>query len=171
MAAGAIVRAMRIALFTILSLALAAASPLAAAPASPPAETARTVTRQGATRILDENAAQRLLNNKGLTLQWIDWDRRGTAIVSRKRGLWTLRGAQTDANGTGKLFLDGKITEIGADYFIFKGKIRITDTPDKGRVCEKDKVWRFAITQNRSYFRLREFEWCDGLTDYVDVYF
>lgn len=163
---------MRITVPALLLLAsLAAGSPLAAEPITPPSETVTSVAPQDATRILDRKAAQRLLNNKGLTLQWIDWDRRGTAIVSRQGALWKLRGAQTDAKGQGKLFLDGTITEIGADYFTFAGKIRITDTPDPGRVCEKDKTWHFAITQNRSYFRLREFEWCDDLTDYVDIYF
>ena len=47
----------------------------------------------------------------------------------------------------------------------------ITDTPDRGRTCERRKTWHFAVTQRRSFYRLREFEWCDGLTDYVDVYF
>ena len=67
--------------------------------------------------------------------------------------------------------LDGTISEIGRDYFIFDGTIRIAETPDKGRLCEQTNTWRFAITQNRRFFRLREFEWCDGLTDYVDIYF
>lgn len=155
----------------LASLALIAASPPTAEPASPPAETATSVVPQDATRILNQKAAQRLLNNKGLTLQWIDWNQRGSAIVSREGDLWKLRGAQAEAKGPGRLFLDGTITEIGADYFTFEGKIRITDTPDKGRVCEKDKSWHFAITQNRPYYRLREFEWCDDLTDYVDIYF
>ena len=71
----------------------------------------------------------------------------------------------------GRLFLDGTITEIGAGYFTFEGTIRITDTPDPGRQCEDNKSWHFAVTQNRPYYRLREFEWCDGLTDYIDIYF
>lgn len=146
-------------------------APLRAEPAAPPAETAKSVAPQVSTRILDQRAAIRLLNNKGLTLQWIDWNSRGAAIVSRDGELWKLRGTQADAKGSGRLFLDGTITEIGADYFTFEGKIRIADTPDKGRLCERDKVWHFAITQKRSYYRLREFEWCDGLTDYVDIYF
>lgn len=153
--------------FPFAALLLAAA----AEPAVPPTETASNVGPQDATRILDQKAAKRLLDNKGLTLQWIDWNRRGTAIVSREGAAWKLRGAQADAKGPGRLFLDGTITEIGADYFTFEGKIRIADTPDKGRVCEKDKVWHFAVTQSRPYFRLREFEWCDDLTDYVDIYF
>ncbi len=123
------------------------------------------------TRIIDRSAAQRLIANKGLTLQWIDWNTRGHAVVRRERGLWKLRGAQAEAGGPGRLFLDGVISEVGRDYFTFVGKIRIADTPDRGRLCEMDKTWHFAITQRRKYYRLREFEWCDGLTDYVDLHF
>ena len=123
------------------------------------------------TRILDQTAAQLLLHNKGLTLQWIDWNTRGRTTVSRAGGIWTLRGAQAERRGPGQLLLDGTISEIGSDYFIFEGTIRIAETPDKGRLCEQTKSWRFAITQRRRYYRLREFEWCDGLTDYIDVHF
>lgn len=73
--------------------------------------------------------------------------------------------------GEGRLVMDGQVTEIGSDYFIFRGTIRIEDAPDPGRRCEATKDWRFAVTQNRPYWRLREFEWCDGLTDYIDIYF
>jgi len=121
--------------------------------------------------VLSEADARRLLGNHGVTLQWIDWDTRGTAVVAKRDGLWHMRGAQAAAQGPGRLFLDGAILEIGEGYFTFRGTIRITDTPDRGRHCEQDKTWHFAVTQNRPYYRLREFEWCDGLTDYVDVYF
>lgn len=84
--------------------------------------------------------------------------------------MWTLRAAQAGSGG-GRLFLDGSILEIGEGFFTFRGTIRITDTPDAGRSCERDKTWHFAITQNRPYYRLREFGWCDGLTDYIDIYF
>lgn len=126
-----------------------------------------------ATRILDRKAAQRLLANKGLTLQWIEFEtpKRGTARVSIEGKTWRLRGTQSAANGAGKLLLDGTITEIGVDYFTFAGRITITDTPDAGRACDKTKTWHFGITQKRPYYRLREFEWCDGLTDYIDVHF
>ncbi len=123
------------------------------------------------THILDKAAANRLAGSKGLTLQWIDWNHRGTASIARQGNHWTLRGAQFETGGPGKLLLDGTITEIGKDYFTFLGKISIRDTPDRGRSCEKTKSWHFAITQNRPYYRLREFEWCDGLTDYIDIYF
>jgi hypothetical protein len=123
------------------------------------------------TRIFDTAAAQHLRANKGVTLQWIDWNTRGSAYVAVADGVWTLRATQAEAGGPGRLFLEGKVTEIGRDYFLFDGVVRITDTPDRGRICEKRDVWRFAITQNRRYWRIRTFEWCDGLTDYVDIYF
>lgn len=145
---------------TALTALLLTAAPLHAQPAPEP------------TRILAPAAAQRLRANKGLTLQWLDWNHhRGHAAVTVAGGVWRLRGAQAEAAGPGRLFLDGTITEIGADYFTFEGTIRITDTPDKGRVCDKTKTWHFAVTQRRPYYRLREFEWCDYLTDYIDIYF
>jgi len=126
---------------------------------------------QQPTRILDTAAGQRLLRNKGVTLQWIDWNTRGTATVTEAAGIWHLRAAQAQPGGPGRLFLDGDIAEIGTDYFTFEGRIRIAETPDPGRLCDKTKTWHFAVTQNRPYWRLREFEWCDGLTDYIDIYF
>lgn len=149
------------------SLLLVIAAPALQA-SSPPAETS---VAEAPTRILDARAAQRLRVNKGLTLQWIDWNRRGTARVTVTGGVWYLRGQQAERGGPGRLTLDGRITEIGRDYFLFDGTVRITDTPDRGRQCEKRDVWRFAVTQNRRYWRIRTFEWCDGLTDYIDVYF
>lgn len=148
---------------SLLAIALPSTSRAADGHNSPPPATP--------THILDERSAERLRANKGLTLQWIDWDHRGTATVTNKDGVWRLHGRQAGANGPGLLALDGVITEIGADYFTFQGKITIADTPDPGRTCSADKTWHFAVTQNRSYYRLREFEWCDGLTDYIDVYF
>jgi hypothetical protein len=154
------------ALLAITAGVLAPVAPAARADESP------AVQSPDPTRILDLKAARRLHANKGLTLQWIDWGKtRGTAHVWTEGEVWKLRGAQAEAGGPGRLLLDGTITEIGADYFTFVGRIRISETPDAGRVCDKDKTWHFAITQKRSYYRLREFEWCDGLTDYIDVHF
>ena len=161
-------------LLAACSPASGASAPAASAPVPPPpllpsAEPAPVYLEP--TRILDPASALRLLANKGLSLQWIDWNTRGSAAVTQDNGVWRLRGSQAEAGGKGRLFLDGVITEVGTGYFTFEGLIRITDTPDPGRRCELRKTWHFAVTQNRSYFRLREFEWCDGLTDYIDVYF
>jgi len=122
------------------------------------------------TRILDRAAADRLLAADGVTLQWIGWDRRGSVRVVEENGTIRLDAAQDQPDGPGRLSVSGTVEEIGPDYFILNGTVRITDTPDPGRQCEADKLWHFAVTQNRPYWRLREFEWCDGLTDYVDIY-
>lgn len=127
----------------------------------------------GPTNILDRAAAARLLSNSGLTLQWIDWDVRGTVQSENLEGVISLSGVQQARDGkTGTLSIDGHVTEMGSDYFIFSGEISIIGTPMKDRVCRVTRDdWRFAITQGRKYWRLRQFEWCDGLTDYVDIYF
>lgn len=122
------------------------------------------------TRIASQRDAARLVATKGATLQWIDWNTRGTVKVVRGP-VWRLTATQAQAGGPGRLFVDGTITEIGEGYFTLSGTIRITDTPDAGRKCEATKDWHFAVTQKRPYYRLREFEWCDGLTDYIDIHF
>ena len=123
------------------------------------------------TEILSQRDADRLLSPGGITLQWIGWDDRGpVSIAPDERGVWHVSGHQTGSDG-GELEVDGTILEIGEGYFTLRGTIAITDTHDTGRECRADKTWHFAITQNRRYYRLREFEWCDRLTDYVDIYF
>ena len=125
----------------------------------------------GPTRILSETDVERLRTVQGITLQWVDWDRRGDVSVTEgEDGVWRLSGEQLDESGAG-VRVEGVITEIGEDYFLLDGRVQIADTPDIGRSCDATKVWRFGATQRRAYYRLREFEWCDYLTDYVDIYF
>lgn len=135
----------------------------------PPAAPAAAPPFTGQTRVLDRAALTRLLGNSGVTLQWIGWDRRGELSVSDRGGTVRLTGGQRGDPGT--LAIDGAVTEIGADYFLFDGRIAIIDTPDPGRQCIRNGPMRFAVTQNRKYWRLQAMEACDGLTDYVDIYF
>lgn len=174
----------RLALLALLLLLAACSStgatPPSSAPPPPqgpsdlpagPSDPAQPAWPGEVTNVLSQTDAQRLLANKGVTLQWIDWDRRGIAKVTAGDALWTLRAAQSARQGKGRLIVDGAILEVGEGYFTFRGTIRIADTPDPGRMCEATKTWHFAMTQNRRYYRLREFEWCDYLTDYIDIYF
>lgn len=143
----------------LLSAALLAGPAPAADAQDPP-----TVVRSRA-------ALERLRGNSGITLQWIGWDERGQLDVAEEGGHVHLSGAQHERGGPGRLYVEGDVVEIGEDYFVFDGRIEIVDTPDAGRRCVKTGPSRFAVTQNRRYWRLREFEWCDYLTDYVDIYF
>lgn len=147
-----------LALFALASVA-APIAVRAASPTPPP------------TVIRDRAAAERLMGNGGITLQWIDWDHRGDLDVAMPGGTVFLKGGQRAASGRGTLSLDGYVTEVDRSRFRFHGRIVIRDTPDVGRVCVRDGDFTFAITQNRKYWRLQEMERCDGLTDYVDIYF
>ncbi len=123
------------------------------------------------TKITNQAAAERLFDNSGVTLQWISWERRGPVFVAiDENGIWWLSAQQKGAD-EGGIRMEGHISEIGADYFLFSGDIKIIGTPDADRFCGANRQWRFAVTQNRKYWRLREFEWCDQLTDYIDIYF
>jgi hypothetical protein len=112
-----------------------------------------------------------LRHNGGLTLQWISWDYRGRVLVSERDGLVHLSGSQAARDGAGRLQLDGDVIEIGERSFTLRGRIAITDTPDPGRNCLRDGTYEFRITGRRRYWRLQQMEQCDGLTDYVDIYF
>ncbi|MXP30460.1 hypothetical protein GRI94_15435 [Erythrobacter jejuensis] len=141
-------------------------------PPSPEVAQETTPLPPSPTRILDQDAALRLRGNGGITLQWIGWEDRGPVDIRQNGGVMILRGMQNAQGGPGKLLVEGRVTEIGPDYFILDGLVSIVDTPDEGRLCRQRRTnWRFAVTQNRKYWRLREFEWCDLLTDYIDIYF
>jgi hypothetical protein len=145
----------------VTSLALLL-SLLVSAAAAPAAE--RTVVN-------DPTALARLRGNSGVTLQWISWDHRGRVAVTERAGRVHLAGSQAARGGPGRLELDGDVVEIGRDSFTFHGRIAITDTPDAGRNCLRDGTYEFRITGRRRYWRLQQMEVCDGLTDYVDIYF
>lgn len=133
----------------------------AAAPAA-----ARTV-------VGDAAALRRLQGNSGISLQWIGFDTatRGRVIVRTGGDTVHLSGAQQAAHGAGRVTIEGDIGMIDARSFTFRGRIAITDTPDVGRRCLRDGTFVFRATGQRRYWRLQQLEACDGLTDYVDIFF
>jgi hypothetical protein len=126
-----------------------------------------------ATKVQDRAALEKLLCNSGMTLQWISWtnSERGKVEASWRQKVLFLKGEQSAIGGPGSVSIDGYVVRINKSEFILNGTINIDNTPDVGRRCTKSGEWKFAITQKRKYWRLREFEWCDGLTDYIDIYF
>jgi hypothetical protein len=124
------------------------------------------------TKVISVDDLSRLINNKGMSLQWIDGPARGEVrvLVSVDTGRWTLDAKHSDPKDA-YVSVDGFISEVGDKYFTLFGLIAILNTPDEGRECRAFGNWRFEITQSRKYYRLRDFEWCDGLTDYIDIYF
>lgn len=126
-----------------------------------------------ATQINHRPTYEKILGNSGISLQWISFygAERGTLTAMEKGGLLKLSGKQKKDGQSGSLELNGAVIEVNEDSFIFDGTITIKGTPDVARTCIKTGRSKFGVTQNRKYFRLREFEWCDQLTDYVDIYF
>lgn len=150
----------------VLCLAL-----LLAMPAAVPSPAIGSQAASGPTRVDDRAALQRLRRNSGITLQWISFEspRRGHVVITERNGVVHLRGSQR-GNG-GEVVLDGDVLQIGPRSFRFAGDITITNAPDQGRVCVREGEFEFRVTQNRRYWRLQQMEVCDGLTDYVDIYF
>ena len=153
----------------LLSCLLFAAPISAAAPYNcPPAQITRPVKE---TEVRNQSALEKLRGNAGIAVQWNYDSSRGDLEVTQIGDVVHLKGIQNAVSGKGRLEIDGDVLSIDATHFIFRGRISMIDTPDEGRKCIKDGDSEFAITQNREYWRMREFEWCDGLTDYIDIYF
>jgi hypothetical protein len=129
-------------------------------------------TPAGRTIVEDRAALQRLRRNSGITLQWISFEtaRRGHVRVSERNGLVRLTGRQDGPNGA-SVRLDGEVLSIGSRSFTLQGRILIRNAPDQGRECVRDGTYEFRVTQNRRYWRLQQMTVCDGLTDYVDIYY
>ena len=159
-------------------MAIAAAAVALAAGATRPAVLAAQAPAPAAqpagmpTKVISPADLMRLINNTGMSLQWMSGQRRGQVrvLVGLDDGEWRIMGTH-GGPGDSYVGVDGVISEVGDKYFILNGEVTIRNTPDPGRICRASGQWRFAITQNRKYYRLRHFEWCDGLTDYIDIHF
>jgi hypothetical protein len=123
------------------------------------------------TEVRDQAALEKLRGNQGINLQWNYGAERGDLAVTQVGDVVHLSGSQQTADGKGRVEIEGDVLSIDTKHFIFRGRITMTDTPDAGRSCTKNGDSEFAITQNRKYWRMREFGWCDHLTDYIDIYF
>ncbi len=151
-------------------------APAQQAPAQPaPAQQAAVQQAGGAlapvqkTQINDQAAYERLLNNSGVTLQWLWSAQRGKMNAIDDNDVVRLEGTQ--ANHEGTLKVKGEVVSIGRDSFVLRGTILILDAPDKGRRCERTGDYEFKATGKRKYWRLQQMEACGGLTDYVDIYY
>ncbi|MFL6466858.1 MAG: hypothetical protein ACJ72Z_02760 [Pyrinomonadaceae bacterium] len=128
---------------------------------------------QERTVVNDQAAAKMLLGNHKLSLQWISWDNFGTATVSNKAAVYSVKGSQKGRGNTDFLTIEGIIVSIDAKQFVFEGKI-VTQVShiNSGKPCIRQGDFTFKITGKRRYWRLMEMDNpCDEATDYVDIYF
>jgi hypothetical protein len=114
-----------------------------------------------------------LLGKHKLSLQWISWNYFGVANVTNNNGVYYLNGEQIERDGSDFVKIDGVITEISAKEFKFNGTITMqVSYINNGEPCERTGDMIFKITGKRKYWRLQEMDNpCDGVTDYVDIYF
>lgn len=128
---------------------------------------------QERTRVNNAPAARMLLGRHLMSLQWISWDYFGKATVTNTRGVYRLKGEQKGRGNDDFVRVDGVIRSIDAKQFTFEGTI-ITQVShiNGGEPCTRDGEFVFRITGKRKYWRLMEMDNpCDGVTDYVDIYF
>lgn len=146
-------------------------APAQQAPAqqAPAQQTSGALAPVQKTQINDQVAYERLLNNSGVTLQWLWSAKRGKMNAIDDNDVVRLEGTQ--ANHEGTLKVKGEVVSIGRDSFVLRGTILILDAPDKGRRCERTGDYEFKATGKRKYWRLQQMEACGGLTDYVDIYY
>lgn len=134
-----------------------------------------TVSAQERTDVNDVAAARRLLGRHMFSLQWVSWDRFGSATVTNRKGVYSIKGEQKGhgENRSDFVTIDGVITSIDAKEFGFRGKI-VTQVShiNGGRPCTRDGEFTFKITGTRKYWRLQQMDNpCDQATDYVDIFF
>ncbi|QVQ27689.1 hypothetical protein [Achromobacter deleyi] len=146
-----------------------APAPAQQAPAPAAASTAGALAPVQKTEIRNQAAYERLLNNSGVSVQWLWSAQRGHLKANDENDVVRIEGTQANFEGT--LKIKGEIVSIDSDRFVFRGTILILDAPDKGRVCDRTGDFEFKATGKRKYWRLQQMESCGRLTDYVDIYY
>ncbi|PYS87466.1 MAG: hypothetical protein DMF62_12430 [Acidobacteria bacterium] len=128
---------------------------------------------QERTIINDAAAAKMLLGKHKLSLQWISWDHFGTATVTNKAAVYSIKGSQKGRGNSDFVTIEGMIVSIDAKQFVFEGKIVMQISHiNGGKPCERQGNFTFKITGKRKYWRMMEMDNpCDEATDYVDIYF
>jgi len=123
--------------------------------------------------VTDRTAEKMLLGRHLLSLQWISWDHFGSAVVTKKNGVYSIKGEQKGRGNSDYLKIEGVITRIEKKEFTFEGVIETKITHINGGLpCRREGQMIFRITGKRKYWRLVEMDNpCEAVTDYVDIYF
>lgn len=165
----------------LLAATLAGLVSLAHAASGTPAQTpaaAAASAQASATNGLNAAAKAKLVGEHALTLQWLGWGDLSQAgrlaIQDRGKTLW----AEGEQRGRGEnegdyLKMSGTIVSASQDGFVFEGDILIRVHHNaNGEECKRSGRFTFKSRAGRKYWRLQEMDNpCDGVTDYVDVYF
>ncbi len=109
-----------------------------------------------------------------LTLQWIEANKPGSAVITQKKGDYYIKGSQKGTTTSDSLTIEGKLKVLSPNELLFTGKIVTYVSYNNGGLpCVKEGDFHFKATGKRKYWRLQEMETCEGesVVDYVDIYF
>jgi len=129
--------------------------------------------------VYKQNASNDLIDLSGehnLTIQWIGWDIPGK-INFELMGVntYSVEGQQYGIPSKCNdcyLTISGIVKVIDSKTLRFSGKITSSiDFIQNGIPCLKKGTFDFISTKNRKYWRCQNMNGCDGVTDYVDIYF
>lgn len=119
----------------------------------------------------------RLAGEHNLTIQWISWEKPGsitfkTIGANKYQVEGTQKGEASGECANCYLTVKGVIEEIDPKRLRFTGKIESSIYHIQGGApCIKEGTFDFVSTKNRKYWRCRNMKGCEGVTDYVDIYF
>jgi hypothetical protein len=117
-----------------------------------------------------ETGRAALLGEHRLSLQWISWEKFGTATVVDNDGVLVLKGSQHV--GDEYLTVEGTVTSVEPKKFTMHGVIVTKiDSINKGQPCRRSGDMTFAIIGARKFWRMQQVDNpCEAVTDYVDIY-
>ena len=120
----------------------------------------------------------KLIGRHKLSLQWISWTYFGYIdFVKTDLNTYSISGYQDGNKSKGEcdgcyLKINGVINKITDKELQFTGRIESSvNHIQNGLPCIKEGNYTFKSTQGRKYWRLQEMDGCEGVTDYVDIYF
>jgi hypothetical protein len=127
---------------------------------------------------LDATAKAKLVGEHAFGVQWLDWgnlSKTGRLMVEDRGKVLQVQGEQIGRgeNEGDYLKMSGKIISASKDGFVFEGEILVRVHHNaNGEECKRSGRFNFKTRAGRKYWRLQEMDSpCDGVTDYVDVYF
>jgi hypothetical protein len=119
-----------------------------------------------------------LAGNHDLTLQWISWEDRGSiTFIPIDQDKYRVEGYQDGNKVKAKcqgcyLKIKGIIEEVSLENLKFTGRIETSvHFIDSGNPCIKEGTFNFVAKGNRKYWRCQNMDGCEGVTDYIDIYF
>ena len=91
-------------------------------------------------------------------------------VVLKRKGAVVARANSGTLSGTGQLDVllghrQAQLLAVAADHGSFPIVL------ETYRECLRDGTYEFRATGTRRYWRLQNIEACDGLADYVDIYY